>query len=102
MSAAALTPAADRSERAGAVRSGPAMSEAATPGEAARALTRRTAWGRSVPAPLRAFLETEVSGALLLLAAAVAALVWVNSPWASSYEELWTTELSLRIGDAGL
>ena len=78
------------------------MSEAGTPAEAARALTQRTAWGRNVPAPLRAFLETEVSGALFLLAAAIAALVWVNSPWGSSYEELWSTELSLRIGDAGL
>src|ERR687889_233888 len=78
------------------------MSEAATPAEAARALTQRTAWGRNVPAPLRAFLETEVSGALFLLTAAIAALVWVNSPWASSYEELWSTELSLRIGGAGL
>jgi Na+/H+ antiporter NhaA len=51
---------------------------------------------------LRAFLETEVSGALFLLAAAIAALVWVNSPWGSRYEELWSTELSLRIGDVGL
>ena len=78
------------------------MSEAATPAEAARALTQRTAWVRNVPAPLRAFLETEVSGALFLLAAAIAALVWVNSPWGSRYEELWSTELSLRIGDVGL
>jgi Na+/H+ antiporter NhaA len=78
------------------------MSEAATPGEAARALTRRTAWGRNVPAPLRAFLETEASGALLLLAAAVAALVWVNSPWGWSYDSVWSTELWLRLGDVGL
>src|ERR671915_572669 len=102
MSAAALTPAADRSERAGAVRSGPAMSEVATPGEAARALSRRTAWGRNVPVPLRAFLETEVSGALLLLAATVAALVWVNSPWGWSYDSVWSTQLWLRLGDVGL
>jgi Na+/H+ antiporter NhaA len=78
------------------------MSEAATPAEAARALTRRTAWGRNVPAPLRAFLETEVSGALLLLAATVAALVWVNSPWGWSYDSVWSTELWLRLGGVGL
>jgi Na+/H+ antiporter NhaA len=78
------------------------MSEAATPAEAARALTRRTAWGRNVPAPLRTFLETEVSGAVFLLGAAIAALVWVNSPWGSSYDSLWSTELSLRLGDVGL
>jgi Na+/H+ antiporter NhaA len=78
------------------------MSEAVTPADAARALSQRTAWGRNVPAPLRMFLRTEVSGALFLLAAAVAALLWVNSPWASSYDSFWSTELSLRIGDAGL
>jgi Na+/H+ antiporter NhaA len=69
--------------------------------EAARAPSK-TAWVRNVPTPLRAFLQTEVSGAVFLLAAAVAALVWVNSPWGSSYDELWSTELSFRIGDVGL
>src|ERR671919_35783 len=78
------------------------MSDAATPAEAARALSRRTAWGRNVPAPLRTFLQTEVSSAVFLLAAAIAALVWVNSPWGSSYDSLWSTELSLRLGDIGL
>ena len=52
--------------------------------------------------PLRTFLETEVSGAVFLLGAAIAALVWVNSPWGSSYDSLWSTELSLRLGDVGL
>ena len=36
------------------------------------------------------------------LGAAIAALVWVNSPWGSSYDSLWSTELSLRVGDVGL
>jgi Na+/H+ antiporter NhaA len=78
------------------------VSEASTPAEAARTLTRRTAWGRNLPAPLRTFLETESSGAVFLLAATIAALVWVNSPWGSSYESLWTTELSLQLGDWGI
>lgn len=77
------------------------MSEPATPAEAARALAR-TAWARNVPVPLRTFLQTEVSGALFLLGATVAALVWVNSPWGSSYDSLWATELSFRLGDIGL
>jgi Na+/H+ antiporter NhaA len=51
---------------------------------------------------LRTFLQTEVSGALFLLVATVAALVWVNSPWGSSYDGLWSTELSLRLGGVGL
>ena len=49
--------------------------------------------------PLRDFLQTESSGAVLLAAAAVAALIWANSPWSASYESLWTTRAS--IGFAG-
>ncbi len=60
-----------------------------------------------VPAPrlprvLREFFGTEVAGGLALLAAAVVALVWVNSPLGDSYEGLWHTELSLRIGGFGI
>ncbi len=71
---------------------------AAEPGGDAGALTQRSAWARNVAAPLRAFLRTEVSGAVVLLAAALAALLWVNSPWGSSYDSLWATELSFRLG----
>ena len=45
----------------------------------------RTAWARSLETPLREFLRTETGGAAVLLAATVAALVWVNVD-ASSYE----------------
>ena len=51
-----------------------------------------TAWARAVGTPLRAFVATETSGAIAILAAALTALVWANSPWAGSYEELWTTD----------
>ena len=61
----------------------------------------RTAWTRNVGTPLRDFLRTETGGAAVLLAAAVAALVWVNID-ASSYESLWHTRLSIRIGDASV
>jgi len=61
----------------------------------------RTAWARSVETPLREFLRTETGGAAFLLAAAVVALVWVNVD-ASSYNSLWSTVLSIRIGDAGV
>ena len=30
------------------------------------------------------------------------ALVWANSPWSDSYQQLWTTELSIRLGDHGV
>ncbi|HEU0336020.1 MAG TPA: Na+/H+ antiporter NhaA [Gaiellaceae bacterium] len=69
---------------------------------AAGRLTARTAWARNLAAPLRTFLHTEVSGALFLLAGALAALVWVNSPWSESYDSLWSTELSVSLGDWGL
>lgn len=48
--------------------------------------------------PLQKFIHTEVSGGFVLLFAAVAALVWANSRWGSSYEVLWNTEASLRVG----
>ncbi|MFA4928399.1 MAG: Na+/H+ antiporter NhaA [Patulibacter sp.] len=51
---------------------------------------------------LLAFLRTEVGGASLLLVATVVALVWANSPWASSYVDLWSTELKLGIGDLAI
>ncbi len=62
----------------------------------------RTAWARNLTAPLRDFLSTETSGALALLLAAVAALLWANSPWPDSYESVWTTTLSIRLGDSGI
>jgi Na+/H+ antiporter NhaA len=58
----------------------------------------RTAWARNLAAPVRDFLNTETAGAAALLVASLAALVWANSPWSSSYESVWTTELSLRLG----
>jgi Na+/H+ antiporter NhaA len=38
----------------------------------------------------------------VLLAAAVVALLWANSPWSHTYESLWTTRLSIRIGHGGI
>jgi len=71
--------------------------------DAARApsFSGRTAWARSLQTPLREFLRTETGGAAVLLAAAVAALVWVNVD-ASSYESLWRTMLTIDLGDAGV
>jgi hypothetical protein len=51
--------------------------------------------------PLRAFLRTETGGALVLLSAAIAALVWVNVD-PSSYDALWGTTLSIDVGGAGV
>jgi hypothetical protein len=46
--------------------------------------------------PFHLFIGTEARGALLLLVATVAALVWVNSPRVASYESLWSTRLRHR------
>jgi len=64
--------------------------------------SQRTAWARAAGPPLRAFVATETGGAGALLLAAVAALLWANSPWDSSYESVWRTELSIRLGGRAL
>jgi NhaA family Na+:H+ antiporter len=45
------------------------------------------------------FIRGEVSGGVVLLAAAVVAIAWVNAPFGDSYESFWHTELSIGIGD---
>jgi Na+/H+ antiporter NhaA len=54
-----------------------------------------------VQTPLREFLRTETGGAAVLLAGAVAALIWVNVD-AASYNSLWRTKLSIDLGGAGV
>jgi Na+/H+ antiporter NhaA len=68
----------------------------------ASAFTERTAWARNLATPVRDFLTTETGGAAVLLGAVLAAWVWANSPWSSSYESLWTTKLSIQLGGSGL
>jgi Na+/H+ antiporter NhaA len=60
-----------------------------------------TAWARSIPTPLRSFLATETGSAAVLLAAAVAALLWANID-SSSYASFWSTELSIKVGSHGI
>ena len=62
----------------------------------------RTAWARNLAAPVRSFLSTESSGAIVMLAGAIAALLWANSPWFHSYESAWTTRVVIRVGGAGI
>ena len=65
----------------------------------------RLPWSRSdrpvprlVLRPLQEFLDASLSSVILLLAAVALALVWANSPWSSSYERLFSTELSIDLG----
>jgi NhaA family Na+:H+ antiporter len=52
--------------------------------------------------PLTDFLQDESAGGIALLAAAVVALIWANSPADSAYFDLWHTDLTLGIGDASI
>src|SRR5215218_3655424 len=63
-------------------------------------LAGRTTWARP-DTPFRRFLRTESGSAAVLLAATVAALVWVNVD-ASSYAKVWDTELSVRLGGSAV
>lgn len=44
-------------------------------------------------------LEAEAAGGAVMLAAAVVALLWANSPWSASYHDLWATPLQVELGD---
>jgi Na+/H+ antiporter NhaA len=61
----------------------------------------RTLWARNRSAPLRAFLQTESGSAGVLVAAIVVALGWANINM-SSYESVWRTSLSVRLGTVGM
>ncbi len=60
---------------------------------------RRRSLAAQLSAPARQFLSTEAGGAVLLLAATVAALGWANSPWSDSYQALWHAEASLSLAN---
>ena len=62
---------------------------------------RRAPLARLV-SPMRAFLTTENTGAVLLLSGVLVALVWANSPWSGSYTSLWSTEATLGVAGHGI
>jgi Na+/H+ antiporter NhaA len=70
-------------------------------GPPAAPLSLSTVWAPSRQTPLRQFLRTETGSAVVLLAATIAALGWANLD-PSSYATCWGTELSIRLGRAGL
>jgi NhaA family Na+:H+ antiporter len=51
--------------------------------------------------PISAFLSAESASGILLLASAVAALVWANSPWGHSYHDFWHAKLAVEVAGAG-
>ena len=53
---------------------------------------------RRVGRPVRDFLAIEAASGLLLIAATIIALIWVNSPWGDSYHDFVDFHISLEIG----
>ncbi|GHO65349.1 Na(+)/H(+) antiporter NhaA [Ktedonobacter sp. SOSP1-52] len=52
--------------------------------------------------PFQAFAQAETTSGLLLILCICLALVWANSPWAGSYEQLWEIHLVIHLGGYGL
>ncbi len=48
--------------------------------------------------PFQSFFKTEAAGGVLLMAAAVVALIWANSPAAGAYADLWGTYVTVGAG----
>ncbi len=57
---------------------------------------------RSLPPVVHRFLHTEAAGGVVLVAVALVALVWANSPWRSTYENLWHATVTIRLGPLGV
>jgi NhaA family Na+:H+ antiporter len=49
--------------------------------------------------PFQRFFKIEASGGIVLLIFTLIALVWANSPWNSSYMQLWENKFTIGIGD---
>src|SRR5918911_1068071 len=48
--------------------------------------------------PFQEFADKASSSGILLIAAALIALAWANSPWGDVYTGLWETKLSVSLG----
>lgn len=61
-------------------------------------LGRNNPLARYVAHPVRRFSHIEAASGVMMLLATIGALVWANSPWASSYEAFWHTPVEFTIG----
>ena len=58
--------------------------------------------GRSLPVAVRRFLDTEAASGIVLVTAATVAVVWANSPWQETYESVWHTTVTVKVGTVGI
>src|SRR5271157_4248068 len=56
---------------------------------------RESLFTRALVLPIQEFIHIQGISSILLLAAAVAALIWANSPWHDSYHHVWELQLTL-------
>ena len=49
--------------------------------------------------PFRDFLHTEAAGGIVLVFATVVALIWANSPFSNSYQDLWGSTVTIAFRD---
>ncbi|HET9220732.1 MAG TPA: Na+/H+ antiporter NhaA [Terriglobia bacterium] len=56
---------------------------------------------KRVLAPVERFLAIEAASGILLMLTAAVALVWANSPWQTSYADLWHIPLGFTFGGYG-
>ena len=56
---------------------------------------RESLIARTVQLPIQEFIHTQGVSSAFLLAAALIALIWANSPWSASYYHAWHIELTL-------
>ena len=53
---------------------------------------------RRLVRPVQDFLAKETAGGFAILAAAVVAFAWANSPWSEQYFDLWHSKITLETG----
>ncbi len=69
------------------------------PSRRARLISAQRAYvSRVLLPPVQEFISREISGGIVLLAAAAVALVWANSPWDDQYFDLWGSILTVDAG----
>ena len=56
---------------------------------------RESLFTRALVLPVQEFIHIQGISSVVLLGAAIAALVWANSPWRDSYHHVWELELTL-------
>lgn len=65
-------------------------------------LYSRRPLARYVGRPAAEFLKIEPAAGVVLVACAVIAMLWANSPWAASYEAVWGLDITFQFGDFAL